>query len=166
MIKNRLRFLRIFSVPALLLAVFVVSAAQKAPAKLDPTRSMSTIARVAAYLLVNNHFSQRSIDEKLSEQLFQEYFKTLDPSHMFFTRNDLKRFESVKSELGFQIRHGNVQFAFDVFKLFLTRLDEYEKFTADYLKTDPSLNTDETYEVNRSKAAWPANRQERRSATI
>ena len=160
MIKNRLRFLRIFSVPALLLAVFVVSAAQKAPAKLEPTRSMATIARVATYLLVNNHFSQRSIDEKLSEQLFQEYFKTLDPSHMFFTRNDLKQFEPVKFELGNQIRHGNIQFAFDVFKLFLTRLDEYEKFTGDYLKTDPSLNTDETYEVNRSKAAWPADRQE------
>ena len=118
MIKNRLRFLRIFSVPALLLAVLALSAAQKAPAKLEPTRSMATIAKVAAYLLVNNHFSQRSIDEKLSEQLFQEYFKTLDPSHMFFTQNDLKRFDPVKSELGNQIRHGNVQFAFDVFKMF------------------------------------------------
>ena len=111
MIKNGLRFLRIFSVPALLLAVFVVSAAQQDPAKLEPTRAMSTIARVATYLLVNNHFSQRGIDEKLSEQLFQEYFKTLDPSHMFFTLNDLKQFESVKKELGNQIRHGNVQFA-------------------------------------------------------
>ena len=158
--KNGSRFLRIFIVPALLLAVFAVSAAQKAPAKLEPTRSMSTIARVTTYLLVNNHFSQRRIDEKLSEQLFVEYFKTLDPSHMFFTRNDLKRFEPVKSRLGNQLRHGNVQFAFDVFKLFLNRLDEYEKFTADYLKTDPSLNTDETYEVNRSKAPWPANRRE------
>jgi len=144
----------------LLLAFLPVYGVQKAAVKLEPTRSMSMIARAAAFLLTNNHFSQRKIDESLSEQLFEDYFKTLDPSHMYFTKQDLASFEGMKKDLGNQIRRGNIQFAFDVFKLFLKRLDEYEKFTDGYLRTKPALDTDETFELNRTKAPWAANRQE------
>ena len=55
---------------------------------------------------------------------------------------------------------GNVQFAFDVFKLFVKRLEEYEKFTAEYLKKKPDLTANEEFDVNRSKAPWAANRAE------
>ena len=121
---------------------------------------MSTIARATAFLLTNHHFSQQKMDEKLSEQLFRDYFKALDPAHIFFTQQDLAAFDGVKIDLGNQIRQGNIQFAFDVFKLFLTRLDDYEKFTTDYLKTKPSLDSDDTYEFNRTKLPWVKNRQE------
>ena len=108
----RFDFLRKISVVLLLTAAFVVSGAQKPAAKLEPTEAMSTIARAASYLLINNHFSQRKIDEALSEQLFQDYFKALDPSHLFFTQSDLDSFQSVRKDLGNQIRRGNIQFAF------------------------------------------------------
>ncbi len=42
----------------------------------------------------------------------------------------------------------------------MKRLDEYEKFTAAALKKKPDLGTDEEFEVNRSKAPWPADRAE------
>ncbi|MBO4630982.1 MAG: carboxy terminal-processing peptidase [Lentisphaeria bacterium] len=160
MFRIKLYFRRGIATFLLLAAAGIVSGAQKAPVKLEPTKSMSTIARAASYLLTNYHFSQQKMDETLSEQLFQDYFKTLDPSHLFFSQQDLAAFESQKKELGNQIRHGNIQFAFDVFKLFLTRLDDYEKFTADYLKTQPSLNGNDTYEFNRTKAPWAKDRNE------
>ena len=144
----------------LLAGTFAAAAAGKPSANLEPTRHMSTIARATAFLLTNHHFSQQKLDENLSEQLFQDYFKTLDPAHIFFTQQDLAAFDSVKKDLGNQIRQGDVQFAFDVFKLFLTRLDDYEKFTTDYLKTGPSLNSNDTYEFNRTKLPWVKNRQE------
>lgn len=144
----------------LLTGAIAVSAAGKPSAKLEPTSHMSTIARATSFLLTNYHFSQQKIDETLSEQLFCDYFKTLDPAHIFFTQQDLTAFESVKKDLGRQIRRGNIQFAFDVFKLFLTRLDDYEKFTMEYLKTKPSLNSEDTYEFNRTKLPWVKNRQE------
>lgn len=127
---------------------------------LKPTKSMSTISRTAYYLLVNNHFSQKKIDARMSGQLFDNYFKTLDPSHLFFTQADLAMFAPVKLLLGDRIRHGDVQFAFDVFELFLRRLDDYEKFTISYLKTPPPLNGTDCYEFNRTKASWAADRKE------
>ena len=140
--------------------MFCVLAAGKPSAQLEPTPHMSTIARATAFLLVNHHFSQQKMDEKLSEQLFQDYFKTLDPAHIFFTQQDLAAFDGVKNDLGSRIRQGDAQFAFDVFRLFLARLDDYEKFTTDYLKTKPSLDSDDTYEFNRTKLPWVKNRQE------
>ena len=162
MFRNHFPFLHRSAV-GLLLAVTLSLAAANRPAadpKLEPSSHMSTIARTTAFLLTNYHFSQQKIDEKLSEQLFLDYFKTLDPAHIFFTQQDLADFEGVKKELGSQIRRGNVQFAFDVFKRFLTRLDEYEKFTTAYLKTRPSLNGNDTYEYNRTKLPWVKNRKE------
>ena len=144
----------------LLTGAITVLSAETPSEKLEPTQHMSTIARATSFLLTNYHFSQQKIDETLSEQLFQDYFKTLDPAHIYFTQQDLAEFESVKKDLGSQIRRGNVQFAFDVFKVFLKRLDDYEKFTTDYLKTKPSLDSDETYEFNRTKMPWVKNRQE------
>ena len=153
-------FLRTLPVILLLTAASAVFGAQKPAAKLEPTEAMSTIARAASYLLMNNHYSQRKIDESLSEQLFRDYFKTLDPSHLFFTQGDLDSFKEVEKDLGNQIRRGNIQFAFDVYKLFLTRLDEYEKFTGKYLQTKPNLNADDDYEFNRTKAPWVKTRKE------
>ena len=152
-------FLKRISV-ILLLAAAIVQGEQKQSAKLEPTKHMSTITQATTLLLTNRHFLQQKIDESLSEQLFLDYFKTLDPSHIFFTRQDLAAFDPVKTDLGNQLRRGNIQFAFDVFKLFLTRLDDYEKFTTAYLKSKPSLNSNETYEFNRTKSPWPADRKE------
>lgn len=156
------KLIRFFMTAAVLFlvssAVLPASGAAPKPDKYRQTPEMATISRAAAYLIANSHYNQQQINEQISEQLFDDYFKALDPTRMFFTAGDIKSFEPQKKELGSQIRTGNVQFAFDVFKLFIQRLEEYEKFTAAYLAEKPGLNTDEEFEVNRSKAPWAADR--------
>ncbi|OQA82332.1 MAG: Tail-specific protease precursor [Lentisphaerae bacterium ADurb.Bin242] len=133
----------------------VLHAAAK-PKVLEPTQEMATISRTASFLLTSHHFTQKKIDEELSEQLFDDFFKTLDPIRMFFTQQDIAQFEVSKKLLGSQIRKGDVQFAFNVFKLFLKRLDDYEHFTENYIKTNPSLNQEDEFEFNRAKLPWAA----------
>ncbi len=154
--KNIHAFQRLFFCALLFLSSSVLLAATK-PKDLEPTPDMSTISRTASFLLTNHHFSQKKIDDELSEQLFDDFFKTLDPTRMFFTQEDISRFEVSKKQLGAQVRKGDVQFAFDVFKFFLKRLDEYEKFTDSYIKTNPSLNQNDEFEFNRAKLPWAAN---------
>ena len=127
---------------------------------LKATSEMSSIARSAASLLSGKHFRQHRIDSEFSAMLFDDYFTTLDPTHMFFTRADVDEFAPVRTELGSRIRRGDVQFAFDVFKRFLVRIGEYEDFTRKYIASKPSLNGTDTYEYNRKKAPWPKDRKE------
>ena len=102
MTKPRMFFAKKILFAFLTAGMLVVSAAGKPSAQLEPTPHMSTIARATAFLLTNHHFSQQKLDEDLSEQLFQDYFKTLDPAHIFFTQQDLAAFDSVKKDLGNQ----------------------------------------------------------------
>ena len=159
-----MKFLRnsLTAVTLFLLSAALNAAETTAPKadKYKQTPEMATISRAAAYLIANSHFNQQQLNEKISSQLFDDYFKALDPTRMFFTAEDIKSFEPQKKQLGTQIRMGNVQFAFDVFKLFVKRLEEYEKFTAEYLKKKPDLTANEDFDVNRSKAPWAANRAE------
>ena len=159
-----MKFLRnsLTAVTLFLLSAALNAAETTAPKadKYKQTPEMATISRAAAYLIANSHFNQQQLNEKISSQLFDDYFKALDPTRMFFTAEDIKSFEPQKKQLGTQIRMGNVQFAFDVFKLFVKRLEEYEKFTAEYLKKKPDLTANEEFDVNRSKAPWAANRAE------
>lgn len=157
LLRNSLTAVTLFLLSAALNAA--ETTAPKAD-KYKQTPEMATISRAAAYLIANSHFNQQQLNEKISSQLFDDYFKALDPTRMFFTAEDIKSFEPQKKQLGTQIRMGNVQFAFDVFKLFVKRLEEYEKFTAEYLKKKPDLTANEDFDVNRSKAPWAANRAE------
>ncbi len=159
----QMKFLRnSLTAVTLFLLSAVLNAADTAPKtdKYKQTPEMATISRAAAYLIANSHFNQQQINETISSQLFDDYFAALDPTRMFFTTEDIKSFEPQKKQLGTQIRMGNVQFAFDVFRLFVKRLEEYEKFTAEYLRKKPALTTNEEFDVNRSKAPWAANRAE------
>ena len=124
-----MKFLRnsLTAVTLFLLSAALNAAETTAPKadKYKQTPEMATISRAAAYLIANSHFNQQQLNEKISSQLFDDYFKALDPTRMFFTAEDIKSFEPQKKQLGTQIRMGNVQFAFDVFKLFVKRLEEY-----------------------------------------
>lgn len=45
---------------------------------------MATISRAAAYLIANSHFNQQQINEKISSQLFDDYFNAAGPdAHVF-----------------------------------------------------------------------------------
>ena len=158
--KNFLRFFLTAAALCLWSSALSGADAPQTPDKYRQTPEMATISRAAAYLIANSHYNQQQINEEISAQLFDDYFKALDPTRMFFTAADIQSFEPQRDKLGAQIRSGKVQFAFDVFKLFVKRLGEYEEFTAAALKKKPDLHTDEVFEVNRSKAPWPANRAE------
>ena len=153
--SRKIRFYEKFAAGiTFLLLSAALFAAEVTTKELAPTPTMSHISKLTSMLLTNKHYTQRQLSEEVSVLLFEDYFKALDPTKMFFTQQDIAQFESEKKELGKKLKNGDVQFAFDVFKLFLKRLDEYENFTRTYLKTNPSLNTDETFEFNRTKLPW------------
>ena len=147
--------LTFFFLPAL--CVYGSRPEKKAP--LSPGKNMGAITRTALYLLTHEHFLLQKVDEGLSAKLFDEYFKALDPSRIYFTQQDIAAFESQRRLLGVQLRQGNVQFAFDVYNVFLRKLAAYEKFTVEYLKTKPSLNGSDFYAYNRSKVPWETSEQ-------
>mgnify|MGYP006867384359 CR=1 FL=1 len=54
---------------------------------------LKIITRLTANLIGRQHYRQQPLDASVSSQIFDEYFKVLDPNKMFFTAEDVREFE-------------------------------------------------------------------------
>lgn len=158
-------FLSAASAPALSGAETAASvpAERKAYKDKTPTREMASITAVLARLAVSQHYAGRPLDAKFSETAFNEYLKRLDPMKMFFLQSDLQSFSEYRTTLAERLLKGNVDFAFDAFNLMVRRMREYQDFAETFLKTAPSLVTEEEISLERDKEPWPATQEEMRA---
>ena len=108
----------------LFLATFVTSSFADDKKKLTPTANDRRVARAVAQHIPRAHYTRTPINDDFSKKLFDEYFDTLDPNKYFFYQSDLKKFDDLRTKLDDQVREGDVTFAFDVYTLFLERLNE------------------------------------------
>lgn len=92
--------------------------------KLTPTANERRVARAVAQHIPRAHYTRTPINDDFSEKLFDEYFDTLDPNKYFFYQSDIEKFDDLRTKLDDQVREGDVTFAFDVYTLFLERMNE------------------------------------------
>lgn len=114
------------------------------------------ITSITANLLDRNHYSGTEMDEKLSRRIFDIYFDTLDPMHMFFTAKDVEKFAIYRDKIGSQLRYGEYEFAFSVYALYRERYAQYRKFTEEMLKQKIDFTIDEEMAANHDKLPRPA----------
>ncbi len=126
---------------------------------LEPTKEMETIARITSTIMSKKHYTQHPLDDSLSTQLFDEYFKTLDPNKTFFTKKDIEKFQELRLKLDDQLAAGNLSFPFELFNLYISRLDSYEAATKEFLDKGFDFNVNEEFQFNRTKADWAPNEE-------
>lgn len=124
-------------------------------------RRLGLIASLTVQLLAKEHFSGRELDAKLSEQVFDEYLRTLDPSRIFFLKSDVDKFaQEYRDTIAAKAAKGNVDFAFEAFNLRSVRMKEYRDFVHEFLSKPVEYFPDETITADRTEAAWPATQEE------
>jgi carboxyl-terminal processing protease len=116
--------LRRFTVLAI---VALVAASRAAPALARPTQPSGDdreITIAVASMMERYHLTGQRIDNTISERTLKSFIKDLDPLKLFFYQSDIDEFNRNKDLLDDRIRHGDIQFAYDVFGRFLQRVDE------------------------------------------
>jgi len=121
--------------------------------KLSEKQKLKTITELATAIISKSHYRQHVLDNKISSKIFDAYFKILDSSKIYFTKDDIKRFEKYRYYLDDLTRDGNSDFAFEVYKFYLQRLQAYRKFAEQKLKKGFDFTKDETIQTGRSKLA-------------
>ena len=125
-----------------------------------PDRKMGLIASLVVQLLAKEHYTKPKMDAAFSGEVFDEYLRFLDPTHIFFLQEDIDGFSKSKDELARKAAAGDVQFAFDVFNTRSLRLAEYRDFARDFLSGPIQYDPNETYHIDREDAPWPKNAEE------
>lgn len=118
-------------------------------------RDLRKLARISANILKENHYRGSELDDKkLSQQLFDEYFKVLDPSRYLFTQEDILKFESQRPKLDQLLERGDFQFPLAVYDIYRTRQQEFRKFAEDRLKRPFDFKSDEMFQTDRTKEPY------------
>lgn len=107
--------------------------------------------------LQQNHYSGKQMDLALSSDVYDRYFKDLDPARLYFYAADIQEFEPLRPVLGLQLMQGDSQSGFDIYNRFQKRNLERLEYLLTLLRDEAfqfDFEADEFMESDRSEAPW------------
>ena len=120
----------------------------------------ATAARVLMYA-EREHYQQISVDDRLSRTTLGNYIDLLDGQHLYFLRNQEEYFlRRYGSRLDDDMRRGELDPVFDIYRLFRARMAGYFDFAEDYLDSRPELATERSWTFDREDLPRPASQAE------
>lgn len=111
-------------------------------------------------ILTRYHFKDFEINDSLSSMIFNRYLEVLDNGKNYFLASDIESFNSQKFNLDDYLFKGDLQFYYDVFNVYINRVNERMIFIDDLLNTEFDYSLDENYEYDRAKSDWAKNQSE------
>ncbi len=108
----------------------------------------------------SRHYLKDNDQKTLSNRLYDQFFDELDPAHIYFTELDHRAFFHCRDRLFMNLRIGDTSFGFNLYQLYTTRIEEFQKFAADMLANPVDFTVDEEFDIDRRNSPRPANRDE------
>ncbi|NAW57807.1 MULTISPECIES: carboxy terminal-processing peptidase [unclassified Vibrio] len=147
------------------LAAFSVQALEAKIAKddlpvLQPEVQHETAAKRVTSRFTRSHYKHFTLDDQFSEAIFERYLELLDYNRNIFTQADIDSFKAWSVQLDYQLKAGNNQIAFEVYNLSMQKRYDRFKYALSLLDKEMTFDTDESIELDRSKAAWPKDEAE------
>jgi carboxyl-terminal processing protease len=141
---------RPLALSAVLLAFAV--AANPIRAKSDAEQVSVSVGR----LLEEGHYTHQPLNDEVSRKFLRTYLELLDFSHLFFTQQDVDKLSAkYATSLDDDVLLGNLKPAYEVYDLYLKRVDERVAKIKAMLKEPVDFKNDGTIELSRQKAPWP-----------
>ncbi|HEX7645593.1 MAG TPA: carboxy terminal-processing peptidase [Burkholderiaceae bacterium] len=124
------------------------------PPVLQPLPQESQAAYLSAEVLSHYHYKTMPLDNAMSEKIFDRYLKSLDGEKLFFTQADIDRISSYKLKMSDAVSKGELAAPFAIYNLYEQRANERLNYAESLLAKGFDFNVKESYQYNRSKAAW------------
>ncbi|MEE9336427.1 MAG: carboxy terminal-processing peptidase [Granulosicoccaceae bacterium] len=126
---------------------------------LSPTAEHKAATNVIVELMQRYHYNRVSVDDQLSEQIFDRFFESLDPQKTFLLATDIEEFNQFRLALDDALRKEQLDPVFDIFKRFRARVAERARFAQQLLTREFDFTIDEAYTFNREDATWPQSKE-------
>ncbi|MBV9698455.1 MAG: carboxy terminal-processing peptidase, partial [Gammaproteobacteria bacterium] len=130
------------------------STVQLPPGAIVPTDAQRATARKVGRILEEQHYSRATLDDKMSEVIYQRYLESLDGQKSYFLQSDIKDFDAYRFQFDDMIRTGEIEPAYVIFARFQQRNRERIQRAIALLGTEPDWTVNETFEFDRTKAPW------------
>jgi carboxyl-terminal processing protease len=147
---------------SLLLGISSLSLADKVEV-LKPTGDQSKATVELIKKLDDEHYRDQEFNDALSSRYFDAYLKSLDSARNFFLQTDITEFEKFRKSFDDDYKKGKLNSSFLIYNRFnermIQRLEKVVK-ELDNPKTKFDFDVEESIELDREKATWPANEAE------
>ncbi|HUG19056.1 MAG TPA: carboxy terminal-processing peptidase [Planctomycetaceae bacterium] len=120
----------------------------------------SETTRNVALMISRYHISQKTIDDKISSQLFDKFVGDLDPQKLYFTSQDIDSQKPYRNNLDDLLKAGQVDFAYDLFALFLQRFDQRMELVKEQIAREHDFSIDETVVLDGKKLDWASTEEQ------
>lgn len=101
------------------------------------------IARTVAIKLPQAHLTKHPLDAEIAARAFKLFFKSLDPMKLYFYQSDVDRFAQTKDQWVEKLAAGDISPGYEVFNVFLKRVDERVATALEILKQPLDFTQDE-----------------------
>ena len=129
------------------------------PTDLVPDEQLEKTAVIVTKVIERFHYKKAPLDDELSEKLLERYLETLDPNRSFFLASDIAAFTTYKHRMDDSLRQGEVDMAFDIFRIYRKRVDQRVRKALALVDYRFDFSKDEDYRFDREDEAWATSEQ-------
>lgn len=150
------------TVIVILINLFPVFWAQGAPAVNGPVPLdyYGGIAQKLARALSMGHVSQKPLNDTVSRQAWTNLLDLFDFDRSYFLQSDINSFANKEDRIDNMIKDGDVTFPYEVYKVFLHRVQDRFDFVTNQLSKDFNFELDEDYATRRKEdVVWPVDQK-------
>ena len=130
------------------------------PSILKSTPRQYEVSQLVAKFAERAHYSRSVIDDRLSNQLWENYIDDLDSGKHYFLQPDIAYFSKYRYELDDTLKSGDMEPVFDIFRLYRLRAQQQLTYAIGLLDKKPDFEIDEYYVFDRNDMPWPADTAE------
>ena len=112
-----------------------------------PTDAQRYTARKVGRILEEAHYSRASIDDRMSDAVYQRYLEFLDGQRSYFLASDIKEFDAYRLKFDDMIRTGDIDPAYLIFARFQQRNRERIQHAIALLQTEPDWTLERVLRV-------------------
>ena len=113
-----------------------------------------TTTKLVVGMVQKFHISQHPIDDQISGKLLDRFVKSLDPQKLYFVQSDIDELSKYKTTLDDLVKAGNTQFAYDVWAIYLQRIERQMEVAHKLIDAKHDFTIDESIEIDADKIAW------------
>src|SRR5690606_30099536 len=129
---------------------------------LRPEPQHGVIAKEIADLLTSYTYKKVSLNDSISNLIYDRYIKNLDPNRIYFLASDIAEFESFRYQFGPDLKSEDLSYLFYIFNVYQKRYNVSINYTANSLaKTKFDFTKKEEYVFSREKMDYFKNASER-----
>ena len=141
-------------------AAETLAADAAAAEQLEPGPNDRQITLAVRSYLEREHLTRRPIDDEIAGRWFDMFLGALDPMKMYFMQSDIAEFSQRKNQLDDLVRRGNVDFAYDVYQRFISRINQRLPQIEALIQADLDFTAPETIVVDREDVDWSASEED------